>query len=214
MKPDGKTTNFAPGRGGLERDPQSIPTHHFPGAADEELLLGAAELKLQTQREGGKIQVTVDVKNTGAGHHLPTGSPLRHLILVVTARVGGESLTLVDGPTIPAWGGEGDPARGYFGGQPGTIYAKVLQDVWIGEAPTAAYWNPTRIVSDNRIPARESDTTRYEFAAASGEGTVRVEARLLLRRAFKKLNAMGLIEVNRSKITILDPDGLADLADS
>jgi CRP/FNR family transcriptional regulator len=35
-----------------------------------------------------------------------------------------------------------------------------------------------------------------------------------LSRVFKKLNAMGLIEVNRSKITILDPDGLADLADS
>lgn len=35
-----------------------------------------------------------------------------------------------------------------------------------------------------------------------------------LSRAFKKLNAMGLIEVNGSEITILDPDGLADLADS
>jgi len=35
-----------------------------------------------------------------------------------------------------------------------------------------------------------------------------------LSRAFKKLNAMGLIEVNKSEITILDPDGLADLADS
>ena len=35
-----------------------------------------------------------------------------------------------------------------------------------------------------------------------------------LSRAFKKLNAMGLIEVNGSEITILDPDGLAELADS
>jgi len=35
-----------------------------------------------------------------------------------------------------------------------------------------------------------------------------------LSRAFKKLNAMGLIEVNGSEITILDPDGLTELADS
>ena len=35
-----------------------------------------------------------------------------------------------------------------------------------------------------------------------------------LSRAFKKLNAMGLIEVKGSEIMILDPDGLSDLADS
>lgn len=34
-----------------------------------------------------------------------------------------------------------------------------------------------------------------------------------LSRAFKKLSVMGLIEVNGSQITILDPDGLAELAD-
>ncbi len=34
-----------------------------------------------------------------------------------------------------------------------------------------------------------------------------------LSRAFKKLNAMGLIEVNGPEITILDPEGLADLAE-
>lgn len=35
-----------------------------------------------------------------------------------------------------------------------------------------------------------------------------------LSRAFKKLTASGLIEVKGSEITILDPDGLADLAES
>jgi hypothetical protein len=34
MRPDGVTDNFAPGRGGLRRDPTSLPTHIFPGAAD------------------------------------------------------------------------------------------------------------------------------------------------------------------------------------
>ncbi|MGB2822213.1 MAG: helix-turn-helix domain-containing protein, partial [Phycisphaerae bacterium] len=35
-----------------------------------------------------------------------------------------------------------------------------------------------------------------------------------LSRALKKLAASGLIEVNGPEITILDPDGLAELADS
>lgn len=35
-----------------------------------------------------------------------------------------------------------------------------------------------------------------------------------LSRAFKKLRASGLIEVNGAEITILDPDGLGDLAES
>ena len=34
-----------------------------------------------------------------------------------------------------------------------------------------------------------------------------------LSRALKKLNTMGLIEVNGSEITILDPEGLGDLAE-
>jgi len=35
-----------------------------------------------------------------------------------------------------------------------------------------------------------------------------------LSRAFKKLSTMGLIEVSGPEITIIDPDGLADLADT
>ncbi len=35
-----------------------------------------------------------------------------------------------------------------------------------------------------------------------------------LSRTLKKLNAMGLIEVNGSEITIVDPDGLSELAES
>ncbi|MEW5733497.1 MAG: G8 domain-containing protein [Thermodesulfobacteriota bacterium] len=71
-------------------------------------------------------------------------------------------------------------------GVPGRAYAKVLEELWTGVSPTGAYWNHTRLVSDNRIAAGASDTTEYTFEKPAGNpATVRV--RLLYRRAFKAL---------------------------
>lgn len=167
------------------RSPDTIFSHRMPGAADQTLLENTATLALETQRSADRLRVTVRVTNSGAGHHIPTDSPLRSLILLVQAHDGaGQPLTLLDGPTIPAWGGEGDPAAGYYAGQPGVLYAKVLADLYTGETPTAAYWRPVRLVSDNRIPALATDETVYEFAVPSDSSEVMVDARLYLRRAF------------------------------
>lgn len=59
-------------------------------------------------------------------------------------------------------------------------------ELWTEIAPTGAYWNPTRIVSDNRIPAMGSDTSTFVFAAPA-EGPAIIEVRLLFRRAFIEL---------------------------
>jgi hypothetical protein len=167
------------------RSPDTIFSHRMPGAADQAFLEGTATLALETQRSGDGLRVTVRVTNSGAGHHIPTDSPLRNLILLVQAQdASGQPLALLDGPTIPAWGGAGDPAAGYYAGQPGVLYAKVLADLYTGETPTAAYWRPVRLASDNRIPALATDETVYEFAAPTDPGAVTVNARLYLRRAF------------------------------
>ncbi|MEE8362525.1 MAG: hypothetical protein V3S18_00480, partial [Dehalococcoidia bacterium] len=78
--------------------------------------------------------------------------------------------------------GPGDYAR-----RPGKGYAKILEEMWTGVSPTPAYWNPTVLVEDTRIPARATDTTRYEFRAPAGAGPVTISARLIFRRAFKEL---------------------------
>lgn len=184
MQPDGVTTNFAPGRGGMERDPETIPSHHFPGAADEALLQEAVTLDVSAERQGEQVVVTVTITNDKTGHHVPTDSPLRHLILLVQATNGdGNPLPQVDGPTVPAWGGVGKPEDGYYAGLPGTAYAKILQEMWTEVSPTGAYWNPTRVLSDNRIPALGSDTTTYTFTAPESEA-VHIRVQLLYRRAF------------------------------
>jgi len=180
MKPDGVTTNFAPGRGVLARDPQTIPTHTFPGASDEALLHNTAELTLSAQWQDKQIGVEVKVTNTGAGHHIPTDSPLRQIFLVVTATDGrGQPLPLQAGPTLPDWAGD-------LAGKPGVYFAKVLRQRWTGSMPTVAYWTPTRLVEDTRLPARATHISRYTFMSPHS-GEVSVEARLIFRRAYYAL---------------------------
>ena len=87
---------------------------------------------------------------------------------------------------MPEWGGVGDPSEGYYAGLPGKGFARVLQELWTEISPTGAYWNPTRVLSDNRLAAFATDTSVYTFAAPI-EVQVTVEVTLLFHRAFKEL---------------------------
>jgi len=183
MPPTGATVFAAPAEGGLERDPDTIPGHLMPGASDVELLQNAVTLSVDAFIEGVALTVTVEIINDRTGHHVPTDSPLRHMILLVEATGPDGGLTLLNGEVVPDWGGVGDPTDGRYAGSPGTAYAKILEDLATGAWPTGAHWNPTRIRSDNRIPAMGSDTTVYRFADP-GTGGADVEVTLLFRRAF------------------------------
>lgn len=171
-------THFAlPEQGGLARDPQTIFSHYMPGAADETLLQNTAELALAAERAEDLITVTVEVANSEAGHHIPTDSPLRQIFLVVSATdEQGTPLALENGPVLPDWAGDLEK-------QPGVYFAKILQETWTEIMPSGAYWNPTRIMEDTRLPAFATHTSTYTFAAA-GSGPYTVEARLVFRRAF------------------------------
>ncbi len=188
-------THFArPDRGGHRRDPATIFSHRMPGASDEELLQNAVTMDVSAERRAGEVTITVTITNDKVGHHIPTDSPLRQMILLVRATDGqGQALSLLDGPTVPEWGGTGEPAAGatrrvapYYAGSPGKAFAKVLEELWTEVSPSGAYWNPTRVLSDNRLAAFATDTSTYTFAAPD-EGEVTVEVTLIFRRAFIEL---------------------------
>jgi hypothetical protein len=180
-------TNVAPGRGGVERDPLTIHAHTQPGASSQSLLENTVTMQVAARCRADGIVVQVDITNDQAGHHVPTDSPLRHLILVVRATDGrGRPLTQAGGPTVPSWCGVGDPEDGCYAGLPGKAFAKVLEELWTGVSPTGAYWNPTRVVSDNRIPALATDSSTYRFDLPS-EAPATVRVTLLFRRAFYDL---------------------------
>jgi len=169
-----------PESGGVERDPMTIHAHTQRGAADVELLQDTVELSLSVDAANdGSIVAKVSIKNTKAGHHVPTDYPGRQMILVVSAtNLDGTALPLAEGPTLPDWCGDQS-------GLPGVAYAKVLRDVETGESPVVNYWKQTLIESDNRLAAFEVDETAYRFRGGDGATTVR--ATVLFRRLFQDL---------------------------
>lgn len=172
-------TNVAPDKGGIERDPLTLYAHTNPGASSEALLQNTAELTLSAERHGGALEVLVDVTNTGAGHHIPTDSPLRQIFLVVTVTdANGNPVHLRYGPVLPEWAGD-------LAGQPGAYFALILQEIWTEITPTGAYWNPTRVVEDTRLPALETYSTVFRFDIP--ENGALIEAQLIFRRAFYDL---------------------------
>jgi hypothetical protein len=167
-------------KGGLHRDPDRIHNHYMAGASDETLLQNSVTMTTTAQLEGGEVVVEVSITNDKTGHHVPTGVPLRHMILAVRATGGdGNPLPLGDGPVLPDWTGD-------YAGQPGRTYAKILEDEWTGESPTGAYWRDIRLVEDTRLAAFATDVSQYAFVMPA-DGPVTVEARLVFRRAFQQL---------------------------
>ena len=179
-------TNVAPGNGGVERDPLTLRAHSQLGATDVDFLQNAVSMDVESSINDGILTIAVAITNDNTGHHIPTDSPLRHLILLVQATNEGALLAQLSGSTLPNWCGEGDSTTGCYAGLPGAAYAKVLEELWTGISPTGAYWNPTRIISDNRLAAFETDTSTYVFELPE-EGAAEVRVVLLFRRAYKDL---------------------------
>jgi hypothetical protein len=186
MAPTGVDYFVYPENGGLIRDPQAIASHLQPGASEPTLLQNTVTMEVSAEQLAGRLRVRVIITNTEAGHHVPTDFPGRHMILTVTV-VGDDQQTLAqtDGPTVPRWGG---PQAGL----PGKAFAKVLRDVESGASPVVSYWKQAIIVSDNRIPAMESDASTYAFVSPNAGGRVTITAQLRFRRAFQEtMDARG-----------------------
>jgi len=133
------------------------------------------------------VDVEVRVTNENAGHHVPTDHPARNMLLLVDAAdTTGHPLESVGTQVLPEWAGVG-PAADDYAGRPGKAYAKVLEERWTGVSPSAAYWRPTLVREDTRLPARATDVTRYEFIAPASGENVTINTKVVFRRAFKTL---------------------------
>ena len=62
-----------------------INLHQIPGSHSMQQLEKALHAQLSATHEGGRLRIVVEVTNRGAGHFVPTGSPMRQLILEVRA---------------------------------------------------------------------------------------------------------------------------------
>ncbi|MBV8855418.1 MAG: hypothetical protein JOZ02_00520 [Acidobacteria bacterium] len=182
-------------KGGKLRAPETIASHRMMGDDPAQFLRSAVTMETSARVEDGLLTVTVKVANVGAGHDVPTGQPMRNMILVVTAEdESARPLRFMSGESVPVWGGG-------LAGRPGKGFAKIL--LTLNEYATsphilneeeaadfpAPFWRRNRILSDNRIQANGSDQSSYIFGAPKTPGRLSVRARLIYRRAFAPLAA-------------------------
>ncbi len=91
---------------GWWRPPGTTRRHLWDGPRGAEGLLDlAAALDLEVGTVDGVTTAVVTTRNTGAGHAIPTGEPMRSLLLLVEARCGTEALVPTGGDVVPAHGG-------------------------------------------------------------------------------------------------------------
>jgi hypothetical protein len=177
----GDVKNFA-----SERSPETIFPHKFIGASPKRLE-GSVRLFVDSEIVGSVLEVSVGVRNVNAGHRLPTGEHTRNLVLLVTAEdESGEPLEYLDGPVVPEWGGRGSEA-GDYAGMPGKGFARVTADD--DGRLNVPVWQATRIASDNRIKAKETDESLYRFrlpANADEDYPAYITAKLIYRKDFRR----------------------------
>lgn len=180
MPPVNSNRFVFPEKGGRARDYYEVHSHRMLGASDEEFLQNAVSMTATAQLHNRQIQVDVSITNDKTGHNVPTDSPLRAMLLVVTAKdAAGKPLQLTSGVKLPTWAGN-------YADQPGKSFAKILQDQWTKELPTGAIWRPITVVEDTRLVAGATDQTHYSFNAPIGNKAV-IEVHLVYRRAPQQL---------------------------
>ncbi|MFO0555959.1 MAG: carboxypeptidase-like regulatory domain-containing protein [Polyangiaceae bacterium] len=131
---------------GFVRTPDQLRAHTFRGPLAEtpgspRLLDAAATLEVNASPTASELTVQVAVTNGAAGHAIPTGEPMRSMILSVEAEACGSPLRPISGMTIPDFGGA--RASGFVGTDI-TVGASSLD--WAAGAPLASAGMVVRVV--------------------------------------------------------------------
>jgi hypothetical protein len=170
MAPTGSMSNIAPGKGGIQRDPQTLASHGFPGG-QADMLRHCLDVAVSFADQKIGITVKVEVKARNVGHRVPTGFIDRNLLLVVEGFSSEEKpLELVSGSRLPAAAGKS------FARLPGRIYAKMLR----GEDSKTPipFWLPHEDMTDTRLYPDRPDRPAFTFPGK----LAKVRVRLLYRR--------------------------------
>jgi hypothetical protein len=176
MKPTGRLTNLAPGKGGIERDPRTLGNHRFFDGSREQMLRRSLKLHGEIKRESDGVRFLAEVRADGVGHRVPTGFIDRHLLLSVEGvDEQGKRVEPVSGPRLPSAAGED------LAGRPGRLFAKLLKDEQ-GHSP-APFWKADNEPEDTRL--RPGRAERFEFRFPATVRSVRV--RLLHRRFWQEV---------------------------
>jgi hypothetical protein len=134
-----------------------VNLHQMPGSHSVQQLTKTIKAKLGVVRQGDKLNVSVDIANTGAGHYVPTGSPLRRLVLEVRA----------------------DTYNGKHYREE-RVYSRTVADQQgkVIDREDLAFLKAATAVSDTRLAPGETRKESFSFAVPAGT-TSQVRATLL-----------------------------------
>lgn len=132
--------------------------HMVLGGHSEIRLARAAALTSQAQIKDNKVTVVCQVINKESGHKIPTGSPMRRMVLEV-------ALISKQGKEIA---------------KKSVVYQKVLVDATgkVLTEPAEMFYNAARVASDNRIAPQEQREERFEFDLPKEVDAFTVESHL------------------------------------
>ncbi|MEC8380666.1 MAG: hypothetical protein VXZ96_10120 [Myxococcota bacterium] len=156
---------------GWARLPGQVRKHSWvgPRSSDVDMLALAAGLFIEQSIDNGVLTATVTTKNIGPGHAIPTGEPLRSLILRVEARCNGIAQPVVGGDLIPDYGGY--------------ISMKTAGSDWTD-------WPQAEIGHRLRILQEGPDYIEYAGFGPFGDGQFTVE-----QKGLPKLELVGEVEI-------------------
>jgi len=128
---------------GFPREPEDIRQHLFRGPLDGEprLIDQSVYVSVSVEEDGGDLEATVSVANMGCGHAIPTGEPMRALVLVIEVDSACGTFTPSGGMTISDVGGA--LAQAVEGS---TVYTTGVEMSWPGVASVAAVGQVVRAV--------------------------------------------------------------------
>ena len=170
MRPTGRMTNIAPGKGGVERDPATLGNHRFWDGSQAAMLRRCLDLGVEIGPE-----TTVRLTARGVGHRVPTGFIDRQLILSVEAEDAKGRAVALEGPRLPPVVGAG------LAGKVGRLYARRLRDE-DGRSP-APFWRALPEPIDTRLLPEVPDVLRFRLP----DGAARLRVRVRHRRFWEEV---------------------------
>ncbi len=125
----------------------TVNLHQMPGGHTLDQLTRTIKADLRTRREGASLKAAVDVMNRNAGHYVPTGSPLRRLVLELK---------------VDSYDGQHFRAE--------RVYRRTVADQagHVLESEHTAFFKAAKVLSDTRLAPDEKRTEEFEFAVPAG----------------------------------------------
>mgnify|MGYP000269699403 CR=1 FL=1 len=156
------TLSADPKHGGKQRDPQTLSSHDF--SISKNRISKAIDFAVSQKILNQQLTLTITLNNLGAGHDIPTGNPMRHLLLrVMVLDEHGNKIKKRLGSQLPRWS--------QYAGETGAVMAKVLSPKQSygnqqNQVYPAPFWLPSTIESDTRLKPNVAQHHRFTFASS------------------------------------------------